>query len=194
MWATLHHLWKKMDKQYESMDQSRTVPALEARRENLGIALAGQLSVFFCRCLKFETFGSVQKKLEFGHFEVETGTFCDMMFDEDWCFRFGVCFIGFCLVAIVLKVSGFLSGHWGSSGVGVGQMMMMFILFVCATSRNMYTALRFRHIQVTFTMGTCLIHYFLDTFVNPAPICDILESRYRTTVGTWLNKENGLFR
>ncbi len=30
----------------------RTVPALEARRENLAIALAGQLSVFFCRALK----------------------------------------------------------------------------------------------------------------------------------------------
>ena len=29
----------------------RTVPALEARRENLAIALAGQLSVFFCRAL-----------------------------------------------------------------------------------------------------------------------------------------------
>jgi len=30
---------------------SSTVPALEARRENLAIALAGQLSVFFCRFL-----------------------------------------------------------------------------------------------------------------------------------------------
>eukprot|EP00913_Durusdinium_trenchii_P034138 g31951.t1 len=42
-----HVLWETLVPRY----CSSTVPALELRRENLAIALAGQLSVFFCRFL-----------------------------------------------------------------------------------------------------------------------------------------------